>query len=255
MSEPGAVRVATYNIRNLRALDQASWWWRRRDRLGAALSAVDADIWGFQEVYQTQNRWLGTRAFGSGWEYCGRGRNRRGGGEMCPIWFRKSRFAVTGAAVRWFGETPARPGTRLLGARSPRLATVVEGYLRRVDQPFVVFNTHLDEGSQQRRLEASENLADWLTAEHAGKPAIVLGDLNCTLDQSPARPLMALGLRPVLNPDDGPTAHDFGKSPNPRQIDHIFVSEHWSITASRVVREAGNASDHWPVAADLEIQT
>lgn len=255
MTRRGGIRVATYNIRNFRAMDQASWWWRRRNRLASALRAVDADIWGLQEVCTTQNRWLGTQVFDRGWVSHGRGRNRKGGGEMCPIWIRQDPLAVTAAVVLWFGDTPTRPGTRLPGARFPRLATLVECSIRSVDQPFVVVNTHLDEKSQHRQLEASEQLTGWLEAEHAGKPAIVLGDLNCTLDQSPTEPLLAFGLRSVLSPDDGSTAHDYGRSATHRQIDHIFVSEHWSVVARKVVREAGSASDHWPVTADLMIQT
>lgn len=245
------MRVATYNIRNIRARDSASWWWRRRVRLAAAMRDVAADLWGLQEAYRAQNDWLDANVFGSGWDRIERGRNRRGGGETCPVWVRTDGFEVTSAATCWFGATPTRPGTRLPEARFPRLATLVEIGRRAGDDRFVVANTHLDEHSARRRRDSLAQLADWLRVGYGGRPTILMGDLNCAPGDDALEPLAALGLRPVLRPDDGPTVNHFGRRPPDRQIDHILVSEHWTVDAAHVARQAGYASDHWPVVADL----
>lgn len=253
MPESRRIRVATYNIRNVRALDRKSWWWRRRDNLDQAMRFIDADLWGLQEVFKIQNRWLKNNTFDSGWEHRGRGRNRKNRGEMCPIWTRRSRLRITASATRWFGCKPTQPGSRIPGARFPRLATTAEIRLRGDPQAFVVVNTHLDERSETRRLVALQQLAGWLESDFADCPAIVLGDFNTTLSESAAGPVLTLGLRPVLGPADGPTVHNYGKNPNPQTIDHILVSKHWTIAHARVAREAGQASDHWPVVADLSL--
>ena len=251
MSDAAKIRIATYNIRNIRALDRSSWWWRRRNRLGEVVKGIDADIWGLQEVYRAQNQWLSANIFKDDWDYRGQGRNRRGGGESCPVWVRHNGLEITAATTRWYGGTPTQPGTRLPGARFPRLATLVQIRLGAGGDPFVIANTHLDERSEKRQLEALEQLARWLEADYRGRPAIVTGDLNCTLDESPVEPLLALGLRPVLNPETGPTSHGFGRNSHTSQIDHIFVSEHWRVHSVEIVRQAGHGSDHWPVSAVL----
>lgn len=248
------MRVATYNIRNLRALDRASWWWRRRDRLAAVMRAVGADVWGLQEAYRAQNDWLESHVFGSGWARIERGRNRRGGGETCPVRVSRDGLEVVSAATLWYGATPTRPGTRLPGARFPRLVTMVEIRRRAGGDRFVVANTHLDERSARRRRDSLAQLADWLRADHAEWPTILMGDLNCAPDGTEAEPLRELGLRPVLGPGDGPTANDFGRRPRDRQIDHVLVSHHWTVDAAHVLRTAGRASDHWPVVADVSLR-
>ena len=248
-TQPKNIRVATFNIRNIRALDQASWWPRRRKALAEAITNIDADIWGLQEAYSLQNRWLQTHAFGMDWDYCGRGRNVRGGGEMCPIWVRRSRLRIRSFSTLWYGAKPTTPGSRLPGAKFPRCATLAELHL---GIGVIVVNTHLDERSAQRRSTSLQQLAEWLDRDHRGRPTIVAGDMNTTLEDPAFEPLLELGLQPVLNPSLGPTSHGFGDDKQSSQIDHIFVSRDWTVHSVMIHRDAGYASDHWPVSANLQ---
>ncbi len=253
------ISVATYNIRNMRALDRASLWPLRRRKLASAMEAIDADIWGLQEVYAAQSRWLAANVFNrSGdkgrWEYCGVGRNRNGGGEMCPIWVRTTQLEIVASTTRWFGATPDLPGTKLPGANFPRCANLAQvRWKAQPTQIITVANTHLDGSSPKRRADSISQLAEWLEATIISQPTLVMGDFNCTLEHPEIQPLLTLGLKPVLSPSDGPTSHDYGKNPQPRQIDHIFVSAHWRVNASAIAREAGLASDHWPVTSKLSV--
>lgn len=247
------MRIATYNIRTVRALDRASCWWRRRHRLAEVIRSIDADLWGMQEAWRNQINWLRRTTLSNGWAHLGDGRGRRGGNEACPLWIRTDHLTVVDAATRWYGATPDRPGTRLAGAGFPRVATIVE--LARLDtgDTFVVANTHLDDRSAHRRRVSLEQLAYWLRTEHPDRPTIVMGDLNCTLDEPPIQPLLELGLRPVLSPRDGPTSNGFGREEHQRQIDHIFASPRWNLTQATIRREADHPSDHWPVIAELQL--
>lgn len=243
----------------MRALDRASFWPLRRGKLASAIASIDADIWGLQEVYLAQNRWLEVNVFNrSGdkerWEYCGVGRNRNGGGEMCPIWVRTTQFEIVSSTTRWFGSTPDMPGTKLAGANFPRCANLAR--VRWKAQPaqiITVANTHLDGSSPKRRTDSISQLAEWLETDIANRPTLLMGDFNCTLDEPEIQPLLTLGFKPVLSPHTGPTSHDYGKNPQPRQIDHIFVSSHWRVDSSAIAREAGHASDHWPVTSKLSV--
>ena len=247
------LRVATYNIRNVRALDRASLWWRRRGQLAEVLREVDADIWGMQEAYRSQIHWLGYYALKDDWDDVGEGRGRRGGGEAVPVWVQRDQLEIVEDTTLWYGDTPDRPGSRLAGAGFPRIATLVEIEHLESGAMFVIANTHLDEKSGDLRRQSLTQLAEWLSNDHASMPIIVMGDLNCTLDEAPVAPLLELGLRPVLSAEDGPTANNFGRDDEARQIDHIFVSPHWHVTALAIHLDAGHASDHYPVVADLEL--
>ena len=261
------MRVATWNIRNGRAVDSASLWWRRRRALGDVVARVDADVWALQEVYRFQRRHLERTVLPAGtWGSVGTGRNRRGSGEQVPIFHRRAVFPDATASTRWFGPSPGRPGSRVDGAPFPRIATFAE--LATAAGPagappkaegrvgaraaVRVVNLHLDSDSVERRTAALAQLAEWLdpTAE---RPTIVLGDFNGPMTDPGYEELSAAGLRSALPADAGPTSNGFGRDlEGQRQIDHVFVSAHFDVRAARIDLEAGHASDHYPVVVDLE---
>jgi endonuclease/exonuclease/phosphatase family metal-dependent hydrolase len=111
-----------------------------------------------------------------------------------------------------------------------------------------VISTHLAYmGSDQRRLQAEAIAA---TVAGLDGPLVLLGDLNAPIHASELAPLrgplvdafMAVGVPPVdaRRLSCGDVA-----------IDHVFVRGLTAVSC-RVATEAGDASDHWPVVADLE---
>lgn len=249
----GDLVVASFNIRNGRALDGWRSWPFRRRATATVARRLDADLLGVQEAYACQARYLDRRL--PGYERYGRGRNARRGGEWCAVYVRSARFRVRSSSTRWYGPAPEVAGSRLAGARFPRVATDVVvgdgeggGAVRFV-------NTHLDERSPERRLRSAQLLASWLDPS---VPTVVVGDLNATPAREPAlfATLVAAGLRLAL-PDDGRgTAHDYrGGTDHPR-LDHILVSAHWEVVDAGVVTSEGPyPSDHWPVRAVLRRRT
>lgn len=248
------MRVATYNIRNGRALDAASWWWRRRDALARVIGEVDADLWALQEAYRFQIDWLRRRVLTPDeWDVVGRGRGAGGRGEHVPLWWRTEPLRCDDHRTRWFGPEPDRPGSRVPGARFPRIATIGEFRLVEGGGEVTVVNLHLDERSAERRALSVEQLIGWIGPVD-DRPIVVLGDLNGPPAEAAVRSLLDAGLRRVLTDDDGPTSNGFGRAiGDQHQIDHILVSRHWRVVGARIVTEAGLASDHWPVVADLEL--
>jgi endonuclease/exonuclease/phosphatase family metal-dependent hydrolase len=248
------VRVATYNIRNGRAVDSASFWWRRRGTLGDVVARIDADVWAFQEVYRFQRRHLERTVLPPGsWGSVGTGRNRTGGGEQVPIFHRRTVFAAATASTRWFGPTPDLPGSRVQGAPFPRIATLA--YLTPVgDGPVVrVVNLHLDSDSVERRTGALRQLVQWLDPS-TERPTIVVGDFNGPMTDPGYEALSDAGLRSGLPPDAGPTSNGFGRGlDEQRQIDHVFVSAHFDVVSARIDTASGLASDHYPVVVDLAL--
>ena len=239
------MRVATFNIRNGRAMDGCNSWPFRRRVAAAAIAGLGADVVGLQEVYRFQLAYLARRLPGIS-VHGDVGRSGEGGGEMCPVLVGPS-VRVSDVATRWYGN---RPGGLLPDARHPRLATIC-----RVDvggRPVQVVNTHLDAASVANRRRSVTELLTWLDT---GVPRLVIGDLNARPDSDVVRMLTDAGLRSAV-PDDAPgTAHDYGhRDPAPR-IDHVLVSDEWTVEAGAVVVLPGRyPSDHWPVVADVALR-
>jgi endonuclease/exonuclease/phosphatase family metal-dependent hydrolase len=250
------VRVATYNIRNVRALDWSSLWWRRRGRVEAVVGSLGADLIGMQEAYPSQIRWIRTNVLQPPeWGVAGSGRDRRGGGEAVPLWHRRDELRRVSESTRWFGPTPDEAGSRIAGARFPRIATIVEYDWVRGDTRVLVVNVHLDSADVANRTRSLEQLAGWIGPQVAAMPTIVLGDFNAPTTEPGFSALVDQRLRSALPADAGPTSNGFGKKlDRQRQIDHVFVSAHFRVVDAGILVDAGYASDHYPVVVDLSLR-
>jgi endonuclease/exonuclease/phosphatase family metal-dependent hydrolase len=141
------------------------------------------------------------------------------------------------AAVR-YADAPT-------GSREPR--SVLRVTVDAVGAPIHVLAVHLTHvGGQQRRAQAA--FVASVVASLEG-PVVLAGDLNAAIDAAVLEPVTSLlvdafeatGTRP------GDPAR---LSCGPLAIDHVLVRD-VEPTECRVVREAGDASDHWPVVARL----
>jgi endonuclease/exonuclease/phosphatase family metal-dependent hydrolase len=243
------VRFATFNIRNGRGFDNLHSWPVRRRWTAAAIAGLRADVLGLQEVFEYQRRYLDRRLPGLRW--FGEGRDGDGAGEQCPIAVTDPSFTVVSARTRWYGPESAAPGCRLPGASFPRIATIVR--CRSAGLEFEVANTHLDERIAANRAGSVRQLVDWLDP---AMPTVVLGDFNTVpSDTVVLGPLTDAGF--LLAPVTGGTSHGFTGAPNGAQIDHVFLSPHWTLEEFTVVRGFGRwrlPSDHWPVRVTARLR-
>ncbi len=135
------------------------------------------------------------------------------------------------------------------GHREPRC--VVGGTVGSPDLGAVTMaTTHLTYiGRAQRRAQAEALAAIVRERAVSDGPAILTGDFNAPIDAPELTALgegftdafAAVGVRVA-----DPRRHSCGPSP----IDHVRVRG-FAVEACRVATEAGDASDHWPVVADL----
>ncbi|MBA2607892.1 MAG: endonuclease/exonuclease/phosphatase family protein [Actinobacteria bacterium] len=246
-----AVKVATFNIRNGLAFDWLhSWPFRRRATL-AAIADLDADVVGLQEAYGFQLRWLTARLRDT--HAVGEGRSPKRQGEHTPILVRGATLDLAGSTTRWFGETADTPGTRLVGARFPRIATTARVRLAEGTE-LSVTNTHLDERSKSRRLESVSQLLGWLAVDRC--PQVVLGDFNSTATSAVIARFAEAGFTRI-DSGLGGTVHSFTGRNDGRALDHILVRGPIDVIAAGVsyTRPSGAlASDHWPVWAELDVR-
>ena len=245
------LRIATCNVRNGRAPDGRNAWPLRRRRLLDYLDSLDADVLALQEAFAFQVRAVAAAL--PGHRVIGHGRSRRRRGEQVPILVRNERLDVHGERTRWLSESPDRPGSRLPGARFPRISTVADLHDAATRRTFTLANTHLDADDPERRRHAAGILADWAADWTA---PVLVGDLNATIDAPELAPLLATGLQDALPRDAPGTDHGFtGRTDGPR-IDHVLVDPSWRVAAATVaVREGRPPSDHWAVVVDLSAST
>lgn len=244
------VRFATFNIRNGRALDHLNSWPLRRPSTAAAIAALGADVLGLQEVFEYQCRYLRGRLPDLRW--CGQGRNGGRSGEQCPVAVSRHAITVVREQTRWYGPAPEVPGSRLPGASFPRIATLVRCRDARSGTEFEVANTHLDERVAANRAASVRQLVEWLDP---AVPTVVVGDFNAGPDDEPVLgPLTGAGFRRA--PITGGTAHGFTGAADGPQIDHVFLTPHWTIEDTAVVQERflqRLPSDHWPVTVTARL--
>ncbi len=255
---PASLRVASFNIRTGLRWDGWASWPLRAGACAAAIAGLGADVVGLQEVRLFQERSLARRLPG----YAGAGAGRedgRGRGERCTVLYRTARLQLTSWTVRWFSDTPGKPGSRSWGNPIARIVTLCRFSDRRTGEPFGVADAHWDGASAPSRLRSAEALLGWLDPE---LPWIVLGDLNATAGDPAVARLVAAGLRDTLahlgaRGPQAATHHPWDGSTEGTRIDHLLVDRHWDVLGARIdhARPGGRLpSDHWPVVAEVALR-
>jgi endonuclease/exonuclease/phosphatase family metal-dependent hydrolase len=114
-----------------------------------------------------------------------------------------------------------------------------------------IATTHLTYVGREQRSDqamAARRVADSIAG---GRPLILTGDLNAAID-APELSEAVAGLTDALGAGGLPPGDERRRSCGPLAIDHI-LARGLEVMASRVVTEAGDLSDHWPVVADLAV--
>jgi endonuclease/exonuclease/phosphatase family metal-dependent hydrolase len=113
-----------------------------------------------------------------------------------------------------------------------------------------VATTHLTYiGRAQRAAQASAVAGELADRSNDG-PAILTGDFNAAIDAPELAALAGDGLVDAFAAVGIPAGDDRRSSCGPWPIDHVRVRG-WAVASCRVATEAGDASDHWPVVAEL----
>ncbi len=263
-SVPGPLRVVTCNIRNAAADDGPNIWELRRDLLIETLRLQNADILGLQEVLASQAAEL--RAALPEYGFLGVGRDDGAEqGEFVPIFYRRQRFKLVDCGHFWLSPQPDQPGSIGWDAALPRMATWAR--LQFKDAPLAeiyVVNVHLDHSGQRARVESAKLLRR-LVESLGGRRMIVLGDFNCppgsepywVLTEERSHPSALRDALAALPAAESGTYHAFTGTPREGRIDWILVSPDIDASEPVIDRSARNGrypSDHFPVAATLQLQ-
>ena len=263
MTGPETFRTLTYNVRYDTDADGGHAWRHRRERVARTIRFNAPDLVGLQEPLTHQFEYLGERLSAFAW--FGRGRLSSGEGEHCPIGVRRSRFSIEETGTIWLSES-GEEGSVGWDAKLPRILTWAHLRDRRTGSPLAICNVHFDHVGEDARRESARLIAARLPEIAAGRPAIVVGDLNCTERDEPYA---------ILTDPDGPvelvdaryasetghhgpttTVTTFEDRVQERKIDHVFVSGALSVSQHGVCADrydGGYPSDHLPVLAELSV--
>lgn len=256
-------RIATFNMRT--DCDKGVRAWTNRLPLVVKVIMDNRfDVIGAQELKTNQVADL-RRALGpKGYAVVGRRRtfSSRYDTEGVYLMFRTNRFECLESDTFQLSETPEVAGSKSWKTDYPRTCVWADLKERNGGDRFRVYNTHLDNASEEARRKGVALIVDRISA--AGDvPAFLLGDFNC----SPT-PYNAVGIAhrimkdaaevtetPHAGPektftDWKPTAHFL--------IDYIFVNGAVRVLSHKTHDDlpgGQSPSDHFPVSADVVMKT
>lgn len=262
-TQPGPIKVMSFNIRYAAPEDGPNRWELRRTRAIETIRAHDPDLLALQEPLAAQVADL--RAALPGYGFVGVGREDGAErGEFVPIFYRRQRFTLIDQGHFWLSEQPEQIGSVGWDAALPRIATWVR--LRFNDAPLSevqVINVHFDHQGERARVESAKLIRRYVEAL-GRQPVIVLGDFNSdptsgsyrvlTEDR---RNLAELHDAFARSADTGGTYHAFSGSAKGGRIDMILFNRRFESSDPAIDRrdfDGRYPSDHFPVAATLRLR-
>lgn len=240
--------ICSFNIRNGDADDGPNSWPHRANTVIQLLQQIDADVFGLQEVLETQLDAI----LDSLPRYASIGVGRIDGaleGEFAPIVFRTDRLKLEDYGWFWLSETPEIPNSKSWDTACERICTWCDFSLK--GNTFRVMNTHLDHISEQARLEG----ARLILSRSNEIPTVIMGDFNALPDEAPIQALRSSGFVDSLERKSQSTFHNWATE-DYGQIDYIFVRGlkfDWSWVIDKK-QNGRDASDHYPVVATVRFR-
>ncbi|MDP0490325.1 MAG: endonuclease/exonuclease/phosphatase family protein [Verrucomicrobiota bacterium JB023] len=267
-----ADKIATYNLRyqNERDAQAGNGWEQRKDVISEQILFHAFDVVGTQEGLSKQMSDLASAL--EEFELVSFGRDDgREKGEHVGIFYRTSRYQLEDSGFFWLSETPDQL-SKGWDAALPRICTWAK-LQRRAGGSFFIFNIHFDHRGQQAREESAKLLLEKIDAIAGEGPVVLLGDFNATEEsqayftlQRSERLRDSFELAPVKLARVG-TFNGFDPdSDSASRIDHLFVSEHFTVhrygiltDTYRSMDELGGESrarvpsDHFPVVIEVTL--
>lgn len=255
--ETDVITVVSANVRCLSPEDlfKKSWFYRA-PLLIQTLKSAAPDIIGFQEVTPVHKQYLdkALRGFGSVLLY----RDDSLIHESCPIYYSESKFDLIDKGGFWLSETPDVM-SKGWGAAFNRVCSYVILAQKTDGKQLVVFNTHLDNVSEEARINGIKLVLQKIE-QFGGMPSIIMGDFNTGENTETYRAAVSLfndAKYQTADTDSGATYQGYGQSLNNENLDYFMLSKTGIETLSyKVLRDTYDGvypSDHFPIRLDMKL--
>ena len=253
------LRYISYNIRYSRANDGDNSWMNRRNGTINMINAENPDIFGVQEAYIEQVKFMEDSL--PDYAHVGVGRDDgKEGGEHMAVFYKKARFTLVDNGDFWLSETPNEP-SRGWDAACYRIVTWAKLKDSSSGKQFYVFNTHLDHIGKVAREQSILLLCNRIRqiTNTTKAPVFLSGDFNSTIDNPIFEPLKDFMKESRNNPvmtDEKATYNGFDIASNntpDHKIDYIFYRNAQSVGFKTLDGSYGvpYISDHYPIEADF----
>ena len=254
-NEQKELKVMSYNIRMGIAKDGTNSWEFRCPATIEMLNAQKPDVFGVQEAFEFQIRFIE--------EYCrdyksvGVGRDDgKKKGEYMSIFWNKKTVSLLKWGTFWLSETPDKP-SKGWDAHCRRTATWALMKDKKTGKKFYFVNTHLDHKGKEAQKNGLKLIVDRIESINPQEyPMILTGDFNIkpnnpALVDLDARMLSARKI--AADTDSHNTFNGWSVKPTDSVIDYIYISGFSSCPQYRTVTEKYAerpfVSDHYPIFA------
>ena len=251
------LKVMSYNIRMGIAKDGTNSWEFRCPATIEMLNAQKPDVFGVQEAFEFQIRFIE--------EYCrdyksvGVGRDDgKKKGEYMSIFWNKKTVSLLKWGTFWLSETPDKP-SKGWDAHCRRTATWALMKDKKTGKKFYFVNTHLDHKGKEAQKNGLKLIVDRIESINPqGYPMILTGDFNIKPDNAALIGLdsrMQSTRKIAADTDNHNTFNGWSVKPTDSVIDYIYISGFSSCPQYRTVTEKYAerpfVSDHYPIFARL----
>lgn len=253
--QPASITVISYNIRLGAANDGTNSWKYRYPASAMMIVDQKPDIFGLQEAYDYQVKYL--EDYCPGYTSVGVGReDGRHKGEHMSIFYNKKTIRLLKWGTYWLSETPEKP-SKGWDAACKRTATWALMKDRRSGKKFYYVNTHLDHVGWEARKKGLALIVNRIAEMNPRNlPMVLTGDFNMTIDRPEFDDLKKILLNTretAVKTDHHGTFNDWGKADD--IIDHIWYKGFGSCTEYETITkpymDRAYISDHYPVKAVL----
>ena len=247
------LKVMSYNIRMGIAKDGTNSWEFRCPATIEMLNAQKPDVFGVQEAFEFQIRFIE--------EYCrdyksvGVGRDDgKKKGEYMSIFWNKKTVSLLKWGTFWLSETPDKP-SKGWDAHCRRTATWALMKDKKTGKKFYFVNTHLDHKGKEAQKNGLKLIVDRIESINPqGYPMILTGDFNIKPDNAALIGLdsrMQSTRKIAADTDNHNTFNGWSVKPTDSVIDYIYISGFSSCPQYRTVTEKYAerpfVSDHYPI--------
>lgn len=179
--------------------------------------------------------------------------------EATPVFYKKDLFELKDKGSFWLSETPDVM-SRDWGAGCYRICSYALLTEKETGKTFVVFNTHLDNVSDEARIKGIGVVQDKI-AQFGGYPAVIMGDFNAE-EYTETYNSITENFDDVKylteNPVKSCTFQDFGKELDSDCIDYIMVSKTgFRVNSYDVIDttyDGAYPSDHFQILSSLTLE-
>jgi endonuclease/exonuclease/phosphatase family metal-dependent hydrolase len=255
------VKLMTYNIRLDVASDGENAWPNRKDYFNSQIRFYSPDIFGIQEALPNQVVDIAS-AF-KDYNQFGIGREEKGTGETCTIYYKKDRFQIQQSNTFWLSETP-NVVSRGWDAACNRVCTYGLFKDLKTKKEFWVFNLHLDHMGEVARVKGVELVLSKIKEINTKNyPVFLMGDFNSepnTKQVKEIKKVMEDTQEVSKEKPFGPsgTFNDFKHNePVTLLLDYIFISKNSGLKIQKHAvlsdsKDLRYPSDHLPVLIEID---